>query len=143
MTEDIEKARKRQPSGEKPTAETMPAAGPHDKPGLQDPMKTPGTGRCQTSALAEPMSARTEHPVSTMAKAGENAGLCYLDCVDQMFSATVSRARRSSSARSSRLYLMDDQSEMPIRAAPPSPVMTSGMWSSVCTYMITERIRMA
>jgi hypothetical protein len=44
MTEDIEKARKRQPSGEKSTAETMPAAGPHDKPELQDPMKTPGTG---------------------------------------------------------------------------------------------------
>lgn len=44
MTEDIEKARKRKPSGEKSTAETMPAAGPHDKPELQDPMKTPGTG---------------------------------------------------------------------------------------------------
>ncbi len=44
MTEEIEKAEKRQSRGEKSTAETMPAAGPHDKPELQDPMKTPGTG---------------------------------------------------------------------------------------------------
>lgn len=44
MTEEIEKAEKRQSRGEKSTAETMPVAGPHDKPELQDPMKTPGTG---------------------------------------------------------------------------------------------------
>lgn len=44
MTEEIYKAEKRQSRGEKSTAETMPAAGPHDKPELQDPMKTPGTG---------------------------------------------------------------------------------------------------
>ncbi len=44
MTEEIKKQPKRPPSGEKSTAETMPAAGPHDKPELQDPMKTPGTG---------------------------------------------------------------------------------------------------
>ena len=44
MTEEIEKAQKRQATGEKSRAETMPAAGPHDKPELQDSMKTPGTG---------------------------------------------------------------------------------------------------
>ncbi|QEE45286.1 hypothetical protein FVA81_11990 [Rhizobium sp. WL3] len=44
MTEEIEKPHKRQSDGEKSKAENMPAAGPHDKPELQDPMKTPGTG---------------------------------------------------------------------------------------------------
>jgi hypothetical protein len=44
MTEEIDKAEKPQSGGTKSTAETMPAAGPHDKPELQDPMKTPGTG---------------------------------------------------------------------------------------------------
>ncbi|MFN3721261.1 MAG: hypothetical protein ACK4UW_20390 [Rhizobium rhizophilum] len=44
MTEEIEKPYKRQSDDEKSTAENMPAAGPHDKPELQDPMKTPGTG---------------------------------------------------------------------------------------------------
>jgi hypothetical protein len=28
----------------KSTAKDLPAAGPHDKPELQDPMKTPGAG---------------------------------------------------------------------------------------------------
>lgn len=44
MTEEIEKPHKRQSDDEKSKAEDMPAAGPHDKPELQDPMKTPGTG---------------------------------------------------------------------------------------------------
>ncbi len=44
MSEEIDKAPERKRSEEKSTAETMPAAGPHDKPELQDPMKTPGTG---------------------------------------------------------------------------------------------------
>ncbi|MBX9468879.1 MAG: hypothetical protein KL839_13995 [Rhizobium sp.] len=44
MTEEIEKPQKRQSDDEKSKAENMPAAGPHDKPELQDPMKTPGTG---------------------------------------------------------------------------------------------------
>jgi len=44
MTEEIEKAQKRQTTGAKSRAETMPAAGPHDRPELQDPMKTPGAG---------------------------------------------------------------------------------------------------
>ncbi|MGE8106344.1 hypothetical protein ACQKP1_21890 [Allorhizobium sp. NPDC080224] len=44
MTEDIKNSRKRPVEGEKSHAEDMPAAGPHDKKELQDPMKTPGTG---------------------------------------------------------------------------------------------------
>ena len=36
-----------------------------------------------------------------------------------------------------------DQSEIPIRVAPPRPVMTSGIWNMVCTYMMTDRIRIA
>jgi hypothetical protein len=44
MTEDNEDPRKRQTEEDKSRAEDMPAAGPHDKPELQDPMKTPGTG---------------------------------------------------------------------------------------------------
>ncbi len=44
MTEEIEKTQKSKATGEKSRAETMPVAGPHDKPELQDPMKTPGTG---------------------------------------------------------------------------------------------------
>jgi len=41
------------------------------------------------------------------------------------------------------LLRIDDQRATPIKAAPPSPVMTSGICTSVWQYMITDRIRMA
>lgn len=44
---------------------------------------------------------------------------------------------------SRRFQRIEDQSETPIRAAPPRPVITSGIWTSDCRYMITERIRIA
>ncbi|MBC2775522.1 hypothetical protein H6M51_21910 [Rhizobium sp. AQ_MP] len=44
MSETIEKAGSPKPDKESSRAEDMPAAGPHDKQELQDPMKTPGTG---------------------------------------------------------------------------------------------------
>ena len=39
----------------KSTAKDLPAAGPHDKPELQDPMKTPGAG-----SLPKPGSQETD-----------------------------------------------------------------------------------
>lgn len=44
MTAHDETADKRKTENSKSTAEEMPAAGPHDKKELQDPMKTPGAG---------------------------------------------------------------------------------------------------
>lgn len=44
MSEESEKPREHRAEKDKSKAEGMPAAGPHDKPELQDPMKTPGTG---------------------------------------------------------------------------------------------------
>lgn len=44
MAKEIDKTQKRQTNAEKSVDEAMPAAGPHDKPELQYPMKTPGTG---------------------------------------------------------------------------------------------------
>jgi len=44
MTDKTEDPRKRETEEDKSRAEDMPAAGPHDKPELQDPMKTPGAG---------------------------------------------------------------------------------------------------
>ena len=44
MSEKIDNAGKPEPDEDKTKAEDMPAAGPHDKEELQDPMKTPGTG---------------------------------------------------------------------------------------------------
>ncbi|MFN4208695.1 MAG: hypothetical protein ACK4HG_20045 [Agrobacterium albertimagni] len=44
MTDHKETAEKRHAENQKSKAEDMPAAGPHDKKELQDPMKTPGTG---------------------------------------------------------------------------------------------------
>jgi hypothetical protein len=44
MTSHADRGKEQQTEKRKSTAEDMPAAGPHDKPELQDPMKTPGTG---------------------------------------------------------------------------------------------------
>ena len=44
MSEETKKPRERWAEKGKSKAEDMPAAGPHDTPELQDPMKTPGTG---------------------------------------------------------------------------------------------------
>ena len=44
MTSHADRGKEQQIEKRKSTAEDMPAAGPHDKPELQDPMKTPGTG---------------------------------------------------------------------------------------------------
>lgn len=44
MTDHADTADEEQTEKGKTTADEMPAAGPHDKPELQDPMKTPGTG---------------------------------------------------------------------------------------------------
>jgi hypothetical protein len=44
MTHHADRGKEQQTEKRKSTAEDMPAAGPHDKPELQDPMKTPGTG---------------------------------------------------------------------------------------------------
>ncbi len=44
MTTRERTAEQGQTEKRKSTAEDLPAAGPHDKKELQDPMKTPGTG---------------------------------------------------------------------------------------------------
>lgn len=53
------------------------------------------------------------------------------------------RVSSSTSSISRLLCRIEDQSERPMRPAPPRPVMTSGMWISVWKYMTTERIRIA
>jgi hypothetical protein len=44
MSTRDQESEKQQQENRKSTAKDLPAAGPHDKKELQDPMKTPGTG---------------------------------------------------------------------------------------------------
>jgi hypothetical protein len=68
---------------------------------------------------------------------------CFRDLEDRALPAHRAASGPGPFQALARFQRIDDHSENPISAAPPSPVSTSGIWTIAWAYMITDRIRIA